>query len=74
MSALMNEVATIKRLPPPTMRRAIREGAGVSRARLARELGVTANAVGFWEDGRTPSVQHLKAYCDILDALKEAAA
>lgn len=74
MSALINEVAASRRLPPPAMRRAIREGAGVSRARFARELGVAPSAVGFWEAGRTPSAPYLEAYCNLLDALKDAAA
>lgn len=75
MNRLVNEVTTLRRLPPPAMRRAIREGANVSRARLARELGVTNTAVGHWETGeRTPSVRVREAYCDLLEALKDAAA
>ena len=44
-------------------------------ARLGAELGVSAAAVSRWEAGtRVPSVPLRGAYCDLLDALKEAAA
>jgi transcriptional regulator with XRE-family HTH domain len=55
------------------MRRAIREAAGVSAARVAREIGVTRQAVTFWERGlRRPTGRFLVAYLEVLDMLREA--
>lgn len=75
MNRLIDEVATLRRLPAPRECKAIRQRAGVSLARLGAELGVSAAAVSRWEAGtRVPSVPVRGAYCDLLDALKEAAA
>ncbi len=59
-----------RRLPVPAARRHIREAAGVSQIHVARELGVTREAVALWELGaRTPRHHHLAAYLAILDRL-----
>ena len=41
-----------------------REGAGLSRAEIARELGVTRQAVALWEGGTCPSLMHMCAYAE----------
>lgn len=70
---LAREVATARRLPPPELRRAIREAAGVSLARVGAACGVTKQAVHTWEHGRrTPRGEHLSAYLRVLDVLKGA--
>jgi len=58
-------------LPSPATRRTIRERAGVSRSEVAREVGVTAQAVGLWESGqRCPRPKHLQAYVGVLQLLQ----
>ena len=61
-------------MPSPTTARLIREAAGVSRARLAREIGVHPVTLGRWEDGRfRPSGAQRVAYLALLEQLKELA-
>lgn len=75
MSGLVAEVLTARRLPPPALAKAVRVAAGVSQARVARELGVTRVTVARWEAGaRRPRGLTLHAYVDLLEALREAAA
>lgn len=70
MAALLNEILTAKPLPSPAKRRAIREAAGVSRARFGKEIGVTGRTIVGWELGTvTPRPRHYKAYADLLHAL-----
>jgi DNA-binding transcriptional regulator YiaG len=53
--------------------RAIREMAGVSRARLGAEIGVSATSVFRWETGRRkPRGEYLRRYIELLDQLREA--
>lgn len=74
MSALADEVRIRRRLPSRAVRRAIREEAGVSQARLAAELGVHPVTVARWELGsRKPSRRHEAAYLAVLDELKASA-
>lgn len=54
-------------LPPPAMRRHLREAAGLSQQDLADYLGVTRVSVGRWEAGeRTPKGEHLRRYAESL--------
>lgn len=72
---ITDEVLARRRLPTPAMAREIRRAAGVSQARVARELGVTAVAVSRWENGRrTPRGSDLMGYLRILDKLRRATA
>jgi len=48
---LITEVRAQRNLPPPTMRRAIRQAAGVSMPRLAGALGVSTPTLHHWEIG-----------------------
>jgi len=70
---LREELTARQTLPPPTMRKAIREAAGVTVAQVAREIGVTRQAVVFWERGlRRPSGPYLGAYLGVLELLRDA--
>jgi transcriptional regulator with XRE-family HTH domain len=57
-------------LPPPAMRRAIRESADLSLDQVANALGVSRQAVSHWEQGaRDPRPEHLRAYAKLLREL-----
>jgi transcriptional regulator with XRE-family HTH domain len=73
MSALLEEVRTALRLPPPTRAREIRMAAGISQQRLADELGVDRVTVARWELGdRRPRGQLLMRYARVLIELQRA--
>jgi DNA-binding transcriptional regulator YiaG len=60
-------------LPAPSRRREIRLAARVSQHLVARELGVTRAAVGYWETGRRePSGANLVRYASVLKMLEGA--
>jgi DNA-binding transcriptional regulator YiaG len=64
---LLRDVDHRRRLPAPAVRVAIRQAAGVSRRQLARAIGVSPTALGYWEHGqRTPSRQHVGRYVGLL--------
>jgi DNA-binding transcriptional regulator YiaG len=70
---LTEEVLNRRTLPEPAEARAIRERAGVTQARLASELGVSAVTISRWECGqRQPRGQHRDAYARLLRELKAA--
>ena len=74
-AVLASEVKEIRRLPAPSLARAIREAAGVSQARIASELGVTRVSVTRWEAGtRRPRGRHALAYSALLRDLQAALA
>lgn len=61
-------------LPSPDEARAIREAAGVSKRRLARELGVHEYTLARWERGDFhPASRSLRRYVELLAALKAEA-
>jgi DNA-binding transcriptional regulator YiaG len=69
-TAAVEEALARAALPEPAVRRAVREGAGVSQRSLARALGVSAQAVNFWEAGkRTPSARYVARYVSLLAQL-----
>jgi DNA-binding transcriptional regulator YiaG len=69
-AAISAKIALRRRLPPPPMRRALRQAAGLSTLEVASCLGVTRQAVSQWERGeRTPREELLAAYIDALDAM-----
>ena len=73
-ATLREELSARRDLPPPAERRALREVAGISLDVIARELGVTRQAVGHWELGtRHPNGRNLRRYVEILRILREAA-
>ena len=75
MSTLIEAVAARRRRSiPPGLARAIREGAGVTQAELAAELGVHPFTIYRWERGtRRPSPARREAYISLLEELRELA-
>lgn len=70
MSGLIAEVKESKALPSPAVARAIREAAGVPRARLAAELHVNPLTIWRWETGATAPAGTLRlAYGRLLRQL-----
>jgi len=72
----LRELARLRRrLPPPALRRAIRESSGLSGSTVAKALGVSRQTVSHWECGvRTPRSPLLEAYVEILDELQKVSA
>ncbi|MDT6984826.1 sigma factor-like helix-turn-helix DNA-binding protein [Streptomyces lusitanus] len=57
-------------LPPPNERRRLREACALTRAHLAKRLGVRPDTVRSWESGRsTPRGRNRVAYAELLSAL-----
>lgn len=72
MSALLDEVRESLALPGPDVARQIREAAGVSRARLASELGVHEITVQRWEAGlHAPHGELRRTYSRLLAQLDQ---
>lgn len=68
---LSSVVAARRKLPPPAVRRLLRETAGVSLAQVARAVGVSKQCVSQWELGsRRPSGERLERYIAVLDTLR----
>lgn len=57
-------------LPPAGERRALREGVNLSRAQVARALGVGPSTVGGWESGRDPRGAIREKYAYFLDGAR----
>ncbi|WP_128800823.1 MULTISPECIES: helix-turn-helix domain-containing protein [unclassified Streptomyces] len=57
-------------LPPAEERRALREGLNLSRAQLAKVLGVSPSTVGGWESGRDPSGEVREKYAYFLEGAR----
>ena len=71
MNALTVEVLAARRLPPPAVAKAIREGAGVSQARMATALGVHRVSVARYECGsRRPRGELRQRYTELLEELQ----
>jgi len=72
--ALRRQKASERRLPPPPLRRAIRENAGASQALVGEHCHVRQETVSRWESGaRTPRGAQLEAYVRVLDELLRVA-
>jgi DNA-binding transcriptional regulator YiaG len=68
---LIEEVRA-RRLPPPTVRRAIRLAAGVSQVRMAGELGVHRLTFVRWETGaHEPQGERRERYARLLAELQQ---
>ncbi len=60
-----------ERLPSPSERRAMRDRAGVTRARAARALGINIKTLREWETrDRRIQARHLEAYRQLLRAFE----
>jgi len=67
--------AARRRLPPPAVRRQIREASGASQRDVAHEIGVDPAQVSRWESGqREPRGENAIRYAAILRRLMEAVA
>jgi transcriptional regulator with XRE-family HTH domain len=74
MLAVREQVAKRRALPPPAMRRALRQAAGLTGGDLAGVMHVTRQAISKWERGeRHPTGAYLDAYLAVLDELRRAA-
>jgi DNA-binding transcriptional regulator YiaG len=68
---LVEQVRLRKAAPSPALARAIREAAGVSQARLAKELGVNRVTLCRWEAGqRRPRGSKALRYAQLLAELQ----
>jgi transcriptional regulator with XRE-family HTH domain len=68
---LLEEVRRERQLPPPRVLKLLRQTAGVSQARLARELGVGRVSVARYELGqRKPRADILVRYLALLESLQ----
>jgi len=69
----VSEIRAARRLPPPVVARAIREAAGVSQSRAARQIGVHRLTLLRWETGtRAPNEAHRSEYARVLDQMRDA--
>jgi DNA-binding transcriptional regulator YiaG len=73
-AAALRKARLRRDLPPPAMRRALREAAQLSQQDVADGLRhpVSREAVSSWEAGtRHPSSEHLADYVELLGELRE---
>lgn len=67
----MERLTKRRSLPPPALRRAIRQAAGPSQAEVAQECGVSQRTVSRWECGvANPRGEHLSRYVALLNELQ----
>ncbi|MGW1365350.1 helix-turn-helix domain-containing protein [Streptomyces chartreusis] len=66
IDALLAGACKEAELPPAEQRRAAREGLGLSRAQVARAVGVSSSAVAGWESGRDPEGHVREKYAYFL--------
>ncbi|MFE6667580.1 helix-turn-helix domain-containing protein [Streptomyces sp. NPDC057697] len=69
IDALLAAVGPQAELPPPDVRRELRERARLSKAQVARTLGVSPGTVGGWENGRDPADEIRTKYAYLLEGL-----
>ncbi|MGD0984477.1 MAG: helix-turn-helix transcriptional regulator [Acidimicrobiales bacterium] len=63
----LEEVYARRCLPAHHRRKEIREAAGLSLLKVGDHLGVSAQAVGYWESGRSePRGENLYRYLEFL--------
>ncbi|QCW76575.1 helix-turn-helix transcriptional regulator [Streptomyces sp. S6] len=66
IDALLAAARAAAELPPAEQRRALREALDLSRAQVARALGVSPSTVGGWEAGRDPAGDVRERYAYFL--------
>uniref|UniRef100_UPI0013C47E30 helix-turn-helix domain-containing protein n=1 Tax=Streptomyces scabiei TaxID=1930 RepID=UPI0013C47E30 len=71
IDALLESTPDPATLPPADERRQLREDIGLSRAQVARALGVSPSTLGGWESGRDPSGEARERYAYFLTQARE---
>ncbi|WP_058041282.1 helix-turn-helix domain-containing protein [Streptomyces roseifaciens] len=69
IDSLLAAVGPQAELPAPQVRRELRERARLSKAQVARALGVSPSTVAGWESGRDPAGEIRTKYAYLLDGL-----
>jgi HTH-type transcriptional regulator/antitoxin MqsA len=70
LDALLARQARLRRLPDPSIRRALREHHGLSQGQLADLLGVDRASVSRYESGdRSPRPSIAERYLEVLERL-----
>ncbi|MFI7005277.1 helix-turn-helix domain-containing protein [Streptomyces sp. NPDC050145] len=69
IDSLLASVAPEAELPERPVRRELREQAGLSKAQVARALGVSPSTVAAWESDRDPAGEVRTKYAYLLDGL-----
>lgn len=69
IDSLLKGVGPKATLPAPELRRDLREQAHLSKAQVARALGVSPSTVAAWENGRDPAGETRTKYAYLLDGL-----
>ncbi|WP_116215269.1 helix-turn-helix domain-containing protein [Streptomyces olivoreticuli] len=69
IDSLLAAVGPEAELPAPRVRRELRERARLSKAQVARALGVSPSTVAGWEGGRDPVGETRTKYAYLLDGL-----
>ncbi|MEU5418437.1 helix-turn-helix transcriptional regulator [Streptomyces sp. NPDC020667] len=69
IDSLLAAVGPEAELPAPGVRRELREQARLSKAQVARALGVSPSTVAGWEGGRDPAGEIRTKYAYLLDGL-----
>ncbi|MFG2320584.1 helix-turn-helix domain-containing protein [Streptomyces tendae] len=70
IDSLLDAVGPQAELPPCQVRRELRERARLSKAQVARTLGVSPSTLSGWESGRDPAGEVRTKYAYLLDGLK----
>ncbi|MGP3776860.1 helix-turn-helix domain-containing protein [Streptomyces sp. SDT5-1] len=69
IDSLLASVTPEAELPEPEVRRELRESARLSKAQVARALGVNPSTLAAWESGRDPAGEIRTKYAYFLDGL-----
>ncbi|MFE0406979.1 helix-turn-helix domain-containing protein [Streptomyces nigra] len=69
IDSLLDAVGPQAELPPCNVRRELRERARLSKAQVARALGVSPSTLSGWEGGRDPAGEIRTKYAYLLDGL-----
>jgi len=70
---LLDEARVARRLPAPTLAKAIRQDAGISASRMAHELGVHRATLARWEAGQhKPRGAKRAAWAQLLENIRGA--
>ncbi|MET7520509.1 helix-turn-helix domain-containing protein [Streptomyces sp. NPDC005480] len=69
IDSLLASLTPQEELPDTELRRSLREQAGLSKAQVARALGVSPSTVTGWESGRDPAGETRAKYAYLLNGL-----